>query len=312
MHLRSHHHHAGPRPPRGHETGRPSRCRLLAALAAPLVSSRNPPRAPAQLPSPLAAGAPGLLCHRGCPGRGAAASNFTLGATVFPNTGIPMSATQQHSLLRGGGGALLLCVHEPSPARLSQDTAQTPFSAPRIWGPRLPPRAASPALRTVTVPLAPATGVGRGTALGPRGAGSSPGKGRTRGTGAASPGQAHALRPIRIFRGVPAGALPSSWERGGLGQGAGWRASLLPPATSPLACGSAPPPPQAMPKGSQAQGHSQDRLACRSWPPGGQPATAARRCTFGRSLPSGSSDLTETGPLTPPPRGLSRDPVLSH
>lgn len=136
----------------------------------------------------------------------------------------------------------MLCVHEPSPARLSQDTAQAPFSAPRIWGPRLPPRAASPALRTVTVPLAPATGVGTGTALGPRGAGSSPGKGRTRGTGAASPGQAHALRPIRIFRGVPAGALPSSWERGGLGQGAGRRASLLPPATSPLACGSAPPP----------------------------------------------------------------------
>lgn len=116
MHLRSHRHHAGPRPPRGHETGRPSRCRLLAALAAPLVSSRNPPRAPAQLPSPLAAGAPGLLCHRGCPGRGAAASNFTLGATVFPNTGIPMSATQQHSLLRGGGSLAVRPRAQPSEA----------------------------------------------------------------------------------------------------------------------------------------------------------------------------------------------------
>lgn len=241
MHLRSHRHHAGPRPPRGHETGRPSRCRLLAALAAPLVSSRNPPRAPAQLPSPLAAGAPGLLCHRGVPRQGGRSQQLHIGCHCVPKHWHPH---ERHptALTTAGGGALLLCVHEPSPARLFQDTAQTPFSAPRIWGPRLPLRAASPALRTVTVPLAPATGVGRGTALGPRGAGSSPGKGRTRGTGAASPGQAHALRPIRIFRGVPAGALPSSWERGGLGQGAGRRASLLPPATSPLACGSAPPP----------------------------------------------------------------------
>lgn len=242
MHLRSHRHHAGPRPPRGHETGRPSRCRLLAALAAPLVSSRNPPRAPAQLPSPLAAGAPGLLCHRGVPRQGGRSQQLHVGCHCVPKHWHPHERHPTALTTAGRGGALLLCVHEPSPARLFQDTAQTPFSAPRIWGPRLPPRAASPALRTVTVPLAPATGVGRGIALGPRGAGSSPGKGRTRGTGAASPGQAHALRPIRIFRGVPAGALPSSWERGGLGQGAGRRASLLPPATSPLACGSAPPP----------------------------------------------------------------------
>lgn len=210
MHLRSHRHHAGPRPPRGHETGRPSRCRLLAALAAPLVSSRNPPRAPAQLPSPLAAGAPGLLCHRGVPRQGGRSQQLHVGCHCVPKHWHPHERHPTALTTAGrGGGALLLCVHEPSPARLFQDTAQTPFSAPRIWGPRLPPRAASPALRTVTVPLAPATGVGRGTALGPRGAGSSPGKGRTRGTGAASPGQAHALRPIRIFRGVPAGALPS-------------------------------------------------------------------------------------------------------
>lgn len=61
---------------------------------------------------------------------------------------------------------------------------------------------------------------------------------RCRIAGAGPRPEAHQNLPRSPCRSTP---IPS-WERGGLGQGAGRRASLLPPATSPLACGSAPPP----------------------------------------------------------------------
>lgn len=227
----------------------PEQMSLAGRAGSAACLQQKPAQGPGAAPLTSGRGGPWAAVSQGVPRQGGRSQQLHVGCHCVPKHWHPHERHPTALTTVGGwGGALLLCVHEPSPARPFQDTAQTPFSAPRIWGPRLPPRAASPALRTVTVPLAPATGVGRGTALGPRGAGSSPGKGRTRGTGAASPGQAHALRPIRIFRGVPAGALPSSWERGGLGQGAGRRASLLPPATSPLACGSAPPPNKRCPK----------------------------------------------------------------
>lgn len=138
MHLRSHRHHAGPRPPRGHETGRPSRCRLLAALAAPLVSSRNPPRAPAQLPSPLAAGAPGLLCHRGVPRQGGRSQQLHVGCHCVPKHWHPHERHPTALTTAGRGGGSLAVRPRAQPSEAVPGHSSDPIQCPTYLGAETP------------------------------------------------------------------------------------------------------------------------------------------------------------------------------
>lgn len=82
-------------------------------------------------------GPPGC-CHRGCPGRGATASNFTLGATVFPNTGIPMSATQQHSYCGEEGGGSLAVRPRAQPSEAVPGHSSGPIQCPTYLGAETP------------------------------------------------------------------------------------------------------------------------------------------------------------------------------